>query len=101
MWLAKVDSRPAGCILLRPLSGTGKVEVKRLYVKDSFRRMGIANQLFEILESFARDNGAREIHLDSQHHLQAAVHLFKSRGYEEIERYNDSKVDYSNGIRLF
>jgi GNAT superfamily N-acetyltransferase len=92
LWLAYVDGAPAGCIVLRPITaGDGRSgEVKRLYVKPAFRRMGIAQRLLSALECHAKSKGFETLYLDSTDDLREAVAFYRRSGYNDCERYNDN-----------
>lgn len=89
LWIAYVGDTPAGCVVLRPLDGFHSAgECKRLYVRAQFRRRGIAEALLDAMEDHARSSSLSWIYLDSKDDLQAAIALYRRRGYESCERYN-------------
>lgn len=90
-WIAYVGAMPAGCVALRPLSTQQLAgECKRLYVRPAFRGNGIAKALLDRLETFAVSRGLVWIYLDSKDDLQAAIQLYRQRGYRRCKRYNDN-----------
>lgn len=91
IWLARDGEVVVGCIALRPLKEmAGCGEVKRLYVKPEYRGRGIAEQLLEALEAYARESGYRAIYLDSKDDLKTAIRFYARHGYAECERYNEN-----------
>lgn len=89
MWLAYLEGKAAGCVVLRKLDSIPFAsECKRLYVQPWARGHGIANALLDAQESYARSEGLRWIYLDSRDDLKAAIALYKNRGYVPCERYN-------------
>ena len=91
IWIAYVDGVVAGCVALRPLPGiNGAAECKRLYVRQAFRRQGIAEALTAMMERDALTLGYRTIYLDSKDDLQAAIMLYERAGYRRCSRYNDN-----------
>ena len=87
VWLACLDDKPVGCVLLRkmpsiPFAG----ECKRLYVQPAARGHRIADKLMDALEEFARSRGLRWIYLDSHDGLKTAIALYRRRGYVPCER---------------
>lgn len=91
MWIAWLDNKAVGCVLLRDLSSIPNAgECKRLYVQPAARGHQLAARLMDVLEDHARAIGLTAIYLDSYHGLQAAIALYRNRGYEECPRYNDN-----------
>ena len=89
MWVARQGSALAGCVVLKagvPERDTG--ECKRLYVRDAYRRRGLADALMEAAEEFARTEGLRWVYLDTHESFAASVALYRRRGYEACARYN-------------
>ncbi|NYF91626.1 bifunctional helix-turn-helix transcriptional regulator/GNAT family N-acetyltransferase [Tunturiibacter empetritectus] len=91
VWLAHLDDKPVGCVLLRKMTSTPFAgECKRLYVQPAARGHGIADKLMDALEEFARSRELRWIYLDSHDGLKTAIALYCKRGYVPCERYNDN-----------
>lgn len=89
--LAYDTAAPVGCILYRPLPHMGSAgEVKRLYVRPAFRRLGIADRLLEALEQFASNQHAQWLYLDTTDGLKAAIAFYERHGYLRCDRYNDN-----------
>lgn len=89
----------AGCIGLKKLD-EANCEMKRLYVRPSFRGRGIGDILIRQIIKDAKEIGYRHMLLDTLPFLQSAIHLYKKYGFYEIERYNDSPVPASVYMRL-
>ena len=53
----------------------------RLMVDEEYRRNGLAGELVDAMESFAREAGYDRIYLHSHRYLEAAIPFWKSRGY--------------------
>ncbi|EEP82070.1 conserved hypothetical protein [Uncinocarpus reesii 1704] len=85
------DPDVLGCIALRALSPR-VCEVKRLYTRPQARRLGIGRALIDAVIGVARAEGYVEMRLDTLPSMRGAIALYKSRGFEEIEAYYDSKV---------
>lgn len=91
MWLAYLNGKAMGCVVLRPLEGVPAAgECKRLYVRPEARGYGLAGSLMDALEACARRQGMRWVYLDSFEDLKAAVALYRKRGYRPCARYNDN-----------
>jgi GNAT superfamily N-acetyltransferase len=65
-------------------------EIKRMYVIPECRGRGLSRVLLEALEDAARDLGYQRVRLDTGEHQHAALHLYPSAGYSEIDDYNDN-----------
>jgi GNAT superfamily N-acetyltransferase len=85
--VAYVDGEPVGCGGIKRLDGES-AELKRLYVAPSVRKGGVARTLVAALENVARDSGYRIVRLDTGNQQPAALQLFRSAGYREIDDYN-------------
>ena len=90
--LAEVDAKAAGCVLLRPLpSIPNAVECKRLFVAPEFRGQRLAALLMDAAENAAREAGSQWVYLDSKAEFTTAIALYRRRGYQEIDRFNDNE----------
>ena len=86
LYLAKADGVVAGCIALRRFDKT-RCEMKRLYVRKAFRRLGIGRMLAERIETDAALKGYAAMLLDTLQSLPEALALYNSMGFREIEAY--------------
>ena len=68
--------------------GEGVGEVKRMYVVPERRGAGLARALLVALEDAARDLGYARVRLDTGVHQHAALRLYRSAGYCDIDDYN-------------
>ena len=93
------DGTPAGCIALRKLDET-RCELKRLYVRPAFRGQGLARLLTEQILRDARTIGYRKILLDTLPFLESAIRLYRSLGFTDAPRYNDSPLDTTLFLQL-
>jgi ribosomal protein S18 acetylase RimI-like enzyme len=81
----------AGCVLYRSLNTVPHAaECKRLFVLPQFRGHNIAARLMDTLEDTARNSGLRWIYLDSKDNFQAAIAMYRRRGYTDCPRYNQN-----------
>ena len=99
LYIAYVDSQPAGCIGLRRINDES-CEIKRLYVRPEFRRAGLGRLLVERIIRDAKTEGYRCILLDTLPFLESAMRLYKAYGFYEIESYNDSPLETSIFMRM-
>ena len=65
-------------------------ELKRMYVLNEFRRLGLGQKLLDIAIDFARSVGYSRIVLDSSKTLRAARALYLKNGFVDIPKYNDN-----------
>ncbi|MBQ1576187.1 MAG: GNAT family N-acetyltransferase [Oscillospiraceae bacterium] len=91
LYLLRVDGQNAGCGGMKRLDES-RCELKRMYIRPSFRRMGLGRELALRIIEDAREAGYRRMLLDTLPFLQAAKALYRSLGFYEIERYNDSPM---------
>jgi ribosomal protein S18 acetylase RimI-like enzyme len=87
VWLAWQGSELAGCIALREMN-KDHAEIKRMYVREAYRGLGIAQKLLAEAEAFARERGYRSIFLDTTDEMRAAARLYERSGYQRCGRYN-------------
>lgn len=88
--VAERDHELAACVLLRRLSGLGSaLECKRLYVLPEYRGQGLASRLMDSIEEITA-RCADWLYLDTGGEFAAAQALYRARGYETCERYNDN-----------
>ena len=83
----------AGCGGIRRLEDAGagiRYEVKHLFLRPQSRGRGWGRAILQELERRAGQWGAAELVLDTHHTLEAAGALYASRGFVQIEAYNDN-----------
>jgi GNAT superfamily N-acetyltransferase len=90
LWLGWAGVALAGTVALRPLVPGEAAEIKRMYVREAYRGLGIAQKLLEEAERFAREAGYLRIVLDSTDTMLAARRLYERNGYVRCERYNSN-----------
>ncbi|RJQ68765.1 GNAT family N-acetyltransferase [Pseudonocardiaceae bacterium YIM PH 21723] len=81
-----VDGQAAGCVGWRRLRD-GVAEMKRLYVRDRFRGLGLARKLLSELETRVLGSGCHRIQLETGTEQPESMRLYESCGYEAIEPY--------------
>jgi ribosomal protein S18 acetylase RimI-like enzyme len=91
VWLAFAGEQPIGCIVLHRLGSlSGSGEIKRLYVRASHRRRGLADRLLSALERHAVRVPYEWLYLDTKDDLDSAIRFYERHGYERCDRYNSN-----------
>lgn len=88
--LAWVDGALAGCVAMRPLADVdyaNACEMKRLYVRPAFRRVGLGRVLAQSLLDEGRRAGYSVMLLDTLDDMEAARELYETLGFEAIPPY--------------
>lgn len=101
--LATVDGEIAGCCAMRPLNQvdySDACEMKRLYVRQSFRRLGLGRQLAEAVVDAARVAGYHHLLLDTLSDMESARALYADLGFEAIPPYYHNPVAGAHYLKL-
>jgi putative acetyltransferase len=88
--LAECDGVAVGCVGLKPLADSAACEVKRLYVRPSFRAIGAGRKLVEALVTRARAAGYHDMRLDTLPGMAAAIRMYEQLGFRPRGPYHDS-----------
>jgi GNAT superfamily N-acetyltransferase len=91
--VAHRDGAAVGCGGLRRIADDGddvRFEVKHVYVTPAGRGQGVATAVMDALEAAAVDLGATAVVLDTNDSLVAAGAMYRSRGYERVEPFNEN-----------
>ncbi len=85
--LARVAGEAAGAVGLRRLE-PGICELKRLYVRPAYRRLGLGRSLTDRIIAEARAKHYRTMRLDTiGRSMPAAIALYRALGFREIPAY--------------
>lgn len=84
--IAYDGSTPVGCAGLHRL-GSRVAEVKRVYVRPTFRGGGVGRRLTERALRAARRLGYRRVVLDTIPTMKHAIAMYRTMGFQPTERY--------------
>jgi len=97
--LARVDYVPAGFVAWRDLPASQTVvpdawELKRLWVRDIARGLGLGRALTQAVVDRAREAKRKAIYLDTAPTSMGAAHrLYLEMGFVPCAQYNDNPVE--------
>ncbi|HWM21892.1 MAG TPA: helix-turn-helix domain-containing GNAT family N-acetyltransferase [Ilumatobacteraceae bacterium] len=86
--LATLRSDPIGCGALK-FHAESPTDIKRMWIDESARGLGIGRRLLGELESYAARRGSRVVRLETNRTLIEAIAMYRAAGYVEVEPFND------------
>ncbi len=86
--LARLHGRAVGCGAVL-FHAEGPAYIKRMWVADDVRGMGVGRRILAALEHAAREHGAASVTLETNASLTEAIAMYRSSGYAEVEPFND------------
>jgi putative acetyltransferase len=90
--LAEYDGQLAGCVALHKWED-GACEMKRLYLRSSFRGKGLGRAIAEKIIVEARSIGYQRMRLDTIGPLMKdAVEMYRKLGFREIAPYRPNPI---------
>lgn len=98
--LACHDGRPAGCVALRDL-GDGVCEMKRMFVPEDLRGLGVGRALAKRVLADARAAGYSRMRLDTSRNQNEAITLYESAGFRRIRPYYEMSDDLRDWLIFF
>jgi carbonic anhydrase len=99
LFIAYLDTKPVGIAGLRRFSATD-AEVKRMFVKDVAKGMGIGKQLLRKCIETAKTLNYNSIKLDTAAFMHAAIKLYSDHGFVEIPAYRFNPHDHARYFEL-
>ena len=86
--VAYLRGEPIGCGAAKHHVG-GATDIKRMWIAESARGLGLGRRLLARLEGIARSHGSEVARLETSDVLEEAITLYRSAGYEEVAPFND------------
>jgi ribosomal protein S18 acetylase RimI-like enzyme len=86
--VATLNSKPIGSGALK-FHDNAPAELKRMWVDESVRGLGVGRRLLNELEGQAAKHGVRTVRLETNKTLVEAISLYRSAGYIEVAAFND------------
>jgi len=86
--VATLQSQPIGCGALKFHDGR-PTEIKRMWVAESARGLGIGRRLLAELEAQAARSSSPVVRLETNEALTQAIAMYRSAGYSEVAPFND------------
>ena len=84
--IAYVESSTAGCGAIKEFNKF-TMEIKRMYVRNEMRRKGVAVDILNNLENWARELGYKKCVLETGDQMIEAIGLYRKNGYKIIRNY--------------
>jgi ribosomal protein S18 acetylase RimI-like enzyme len=88
--VATLHGEPVGCGAVL-LDGPGPAKIRRMWVAEAVRGMGIGRRLLQHLEAHAAGRGAVVVRLETHRSLTEAIALYRSSGYREVAPFSDER----------
>jgi DNA-binding MarR family transcriptional regulator/GNAT superfamily N-acetyltransferase len=85
--LATLDGEPVACGAVKTIE-PGVGSLKRMWVAESARGLGLGRRLLAALEREARALGLGTLRLETNRALEEAIRLYRSAGYVEVAPFN-------------
>jgi DNA-binding MarR family transcriptional regulator len=85
--VAFADGQALACGAVKTV-GPGVGSLKRMWVSETVRGLGVGRRVLGALESEARSLGLTTLRLETNHTLQEAIQLYRSAGYREVAAFN-------------
>jgi GNAT superfamily N-acetyltransferase len=86
--VASLRREPVGCGAVKHHADAPS-EIKRMWVAESVRGLGLGRRLLARLETEAIRSGATAARLETNRALTEAIGLYRAAGYREVPAFND------------
>ena len=91
-FVTRHDGVLAGCGGIE-LFGTESGEIKRMYVRQQFRGLGLAKLMLNHLSAYARERNVHLLRLETGIHQKEAIALYERMGFQTIPPFGIYKED--------
>jgi len=101
--MARINGELVGCCALRPLDNVdypNACEMKRLYVRKAYRKLGIGRQLVEAIMDCARLADYDCVLLDTLSDMESARALYQDLNFEEIPPYYHNPIEGAHYLKV-
>jgi len=95
VFVARDGTTAAGIVALVDRGDT-TAEIKRMFVSEAARGLGVAGLLIAALEQYARSTGLTVIQLETGPKQPAAISLYEKHGYQHIAQFGQYIGDASS-----
>ena len=86
--VGSIDGEAVACGAVKTI-GSRVGSLKRMWVADDVRGLGIGRRMLEALEAEALALGLEVLRLETNRALGEAIRLYRTAGYREVPRFND------------
>lgn len=86
--IAYQRGEPIGCGAVKHHADAPS-EIKRMWVAETARGLGLGRRLLDMLEALAGEHGAPATRLETNRTLTEAIAMYRSAGYIEVPAFND------------
>ncbi|MEQ8664640.1 MAG: GNAT family N-acetyltransferase [Rhodospirillales bacterium] len=87
LWLARIGATVVGVVGMKPAAAPADLpscEMKRLYVRDSWRGLGVGRKMAKVCIEWAAGAGYASVCLETLDRLSEARALYRSLGFSEL-----------------
>ena len=88
--IATIYNKPIGCGCFKTYDKSS-IEIKRMFVKQEYRGLGVSKLILNELENWAKMLGFNRAILETGIKQPEAIGLYKNHGYLQIENYGQYK----------
>ena len=86
--VGSIDGEPVACGAVKTIE-RGVGSLKRMWVGNDVRGLGIGRRMLQALEAEAHALGLDTLRLETNRALAEAIRLYRTAGYREVSRFND------------